>query len=148
VGLYVIKGQANEKQKVNYFTGHKQDTLTYRKLEFRAVRRYTLIEEFLGVFAYDPHEVETTIEKHPVNMLKFVKTPLFLAVVKAEKHPCVEVIVHSFHIGVGMVIHHVLLFPEIGIATQKVQGIGHDGVNLGVAGITVVATVMHDVKTD
>ena len=104
-----------------------------REIKFRTIWRNTLIDVFLGVFAHDPHKIKHTVKENPVNVLELVDTTFLLTMVKAEEHTSVQVIIHAFYVGVGMVIYNVFLFPEIRIASEEIQGIGHCRIHLWIA---------------
>jgi hypothetical protein len=67
--------------------------------------------------------------------------------VKTEEHTSIQIVVHTLNIGVGVVVYHMLLLPEVGITAQEVKGVGHHIIHFGVAGIASMRSIVHDIKT-
>ena len=81
-------------------------------------------EVFLKIIIKDPSQVRNTIEYHPVNVLESVIPPPGLTFMQPHKWPDIYVRIHSFHIGVSMVIDVVFDAPVVGIPTKYIEKVG------------------------
>jgi hypothetical protein len=75
---------------------------------------------------------------HPIPALRRVDTHVGLYI---------DVIVHAFNIGIGMMVDVVLGFPEHGTSSQYIERIGRELIDPFYFGKTLMASFVHDVKS-
>jgi hypothetical protein len=72
----------------------------------------------------------------------------FLILVYTDPGLDIDVIIHPFNIGKGMMIDIVFVFPQKYISTHDVQGIAHQYIHPGFCVEAAMRSVMHDIESD
>ena len=103
-------------------------------------------EVFLHIVEGDPEQVGQPVQQQPVDVLEPVEPMLRLAFVNAHEELDVDVLVHAFDVGEGVVVHIVLLFPEMHTTTEHVQGVAHHFVHPFASAIAAVCAIVHHIE--
>jgi hypothetical protein len=119
-------GQYNIKSYIQYLRDPKNEVFLQLQAPRLRVEGDLSADVFCEIVVKDPRDVGNTVEKHPIHMLKPVKPIPGLTLVETHKGFHIDIRIHPFDIGKGMVIDIVLDLPEVGISTQYIKGIGRD----------------------
>lgn len=94
-----------------------------------------------------PGDVRNPIQKKPIHVLKPVCLAQRLAWVQTHKWFNIDIRIAAVYVRVGMVVDIVFDLPKICVATEEIQEVGGYCIQPPKAGETLVAPLVHDVKT-
>src|SRR5260221_1997017 len=79
---------------------------------------------FYKIVIKDPGDIRNTVQEDPIHMLKPVKPIPRLTFVESHKGFHINIRIHPFDIGIGMVVDIVFYLPKVRVASQYIERIG------------------------
>ena len=102
----------------------------------------------LKILVKYPCKVRDAIKNKSINMLKTVVWVDWLAFMQPHKRFHIYIGIHSFYVGIGVMINVMFYFPIVRITSKYIQKISRSVVKPRMFWKALMASFMHDIETN